>query len=355
MSVFSNTEFDGHEQVSFFSDDASGLKGIIAVHDTSLGPAFGGTRMWDYGCEAEALEDVLRLSRGMTYKSALAGLDFGGGKSVIIGNSKSQKSEQLFRAFGKAVDRLGGSYVAAEDVGTSVEDLEWARLETRHIAGISEGNVGDPSPATAWGVFNAIKASAAHKYGTDDLSRRAVAVQGLGSVGLHLCRHLHGAGASLVVTDIYKDVVQRAVDEFGATPVDSERILDQAVDIFAPCALGAVINDDAVRRLQADIVAGSANNQLAHDHHGDMLKDKGILYAPDYVANAGGIIIIGQEGNDFNRAAAMNKVAGIYDTLEMIYRRAERENINPEKIADKMAQERIAQTRHRKQQMMLAS
>lgn len=355
MSVFSNMEFDGHESVSFFNDATSGLKCIIAVHDTTLGPAFGGTRMWNYGSEAEALEDVLRLSKGMTYKSALAGLDFGGGKSVIIGNSKTDKSEQLFRAFGKAVDHLGGTYVAAEDVGTSVSDLEWARQETRHIAGITEGNVGDPSPATAWGVFHAIKASAAHKYGTDDLTDIKVAVQGLGSVGLDLCRHLSQAGASLVVADIYEDVVRRAVDEFGAVAVQSDQILDQAVEIFAPCALGAVINDDSIKRLQADIVAGSANNQLAQSCHGDMLKEKGILYAPDYVANAGGIIIIGHEGRDFDRTAAMKKIAAIGDTLKMIFQRAERENTNPEKIADKMAEERISRAKQHNAEIKLAS
>ena len=339
MKVFSSPDFDEHESVLFFTDKETGLKAILAVHDTTLGPALGGTRMWNYASEEEALKDVLRLSRGMTYKSALAGLKLGGGKSVIIADPHSDKSEALFEAFGRAVDRLNGSYIAAEDVGTSVADLEVARRVTPHIAGISEGGAGDPSPATAWGVFNGIRASVKHKLGKDNLEGVKVAVQGLGHVGYILCQYLHEAGAELLVADIFDDSVKRAVQELGATAVPADQIHAAEADVFAPCALGGAINPNTIGELKVSIVAGSANNQLETPEMGEFLREKGILYAPDYVINAGGIILISHEGPTFNRDAAMGQVAEIHDTLLDIFKRAETEQKPTDVVADKIALE----------------
>ena len=341
MAIFTPHEFDDHESVLFFHDKKSNLKAIIAVHDTTLGPALGGTRMWDYATEEEAINDVLRLSRGMTYKSSLAGLNLGGGKSVIIGNAREHKTEELFSAFGRAVHQLSGNYIAAEDVGTTVEDLEIARRETPHIAGISEGNVGNPSPATAWGVFNGLKAAAHYRYKKDNLRGLKVAVQGLGNVGYGLCEHLDKAGAELIVSDIHSPAVEKAVQALGAKAVYSDDIYHQDVDIFAPCALGAVLNDETIPRLKAKVVAGAANNQLAEDRHGSDLMNRGILYAPDYAINAGGIIVISHEGPDYNAKNAMEDIAGIYDTSIKIFKRAEQENISTAVVADRIAVERI--------------
>ncbi len=341
MAIFTPDEFDDHESVLFFHDKKSGLKSIIAVHDTTLGPALGGTRMWAYDNEGDAIEDVLRLSKGMTYKSSLAGLNLGGGKSVIIGNPHEHKTEELFEAFGRAVHQLSGNYIAAEDVGTTVEDLEIARRATPHISGISEGNVGNPSPATAWGVFNGLKAAAHFRLKKQDLHGLKVAVQGLGNVGFGLCQHLTDAGAELIVTDIHDKAVARAVNKLGATAVEADKIFSQDVDIFAPCALGAALNDDTIPQLKAKVIAGAANNQLATDKHGVDLMNRGILYAPDYAINAGGIIIISHEGPNFNRQKAMDQVAEIYDTSLNIFKRAERENIPTARVADEIALERI--------------
>ncbi len=348
MTVFSSKHFDNHETVLFFKDQTTGLKAIIAIHDTTLGPALGGTRMWNYDNEEEALTDVLRLSRGMTYKSALAGLNLGGGKSVIIGNPRSEKTPDLFRAFGKAVGRLNGDYIAAEDVGTTVQDLEWARETTPHIAGISEGGSGDPSPATAWGVFNGLLAAAKYRLKVENLQGLTVSVQGLGHVGYGLCRHLHEAGAKLVVTDIFEKSIEKAVNEFGARPVAPDQILDQDVDIFAPCALGAVLNDNSIPRLKAKVIAGAANNQLADIRHGNILQDNNILYAPDYAINAGGIILISHEGPNFDRQKAMAQVADIHDTLMNIFKRADTEMRPTQEIADQIALERILKTKQNK-------
>ena len=345
MTIFSSKHFDNHETVLFFKDQDTGLKAIIAIHDTTLGPALGGTRMWNYENEAEALTDVLRLSRGMTYKSALAGLSLGGGKSVIIGNPRSEKTPDLFRAFGRAVGRLNGDYIAAEDVGTSVQDLEWARETTPHIAGISEGGSGDPSPATAWGVFNGLLAAAKYRLKVDTLKGLTVGVQGLGHVGYGLCQHLHEAGAKLIVADIFDQSVEKAVNEFGAVPVAPDQILDQKVDIFAPCALGAVLNDNSIPRLKAKVIAGAANNQLADLRHGRVLRDRNILYAPDYAINAGGIILISHEGPNFNRETAMAQVADIQSTLLNIFTRADAEKRPTQEIADQIALERISKSK----------
>lgn len=345
MSVFASSAFRNHEQVVFCHDAATGLKAIIAIHDTTLGPALGGCRMWDYASDDEALEDVLRLSRGMTYKSALAGLDWGGGKAVIIGNAKTDKTPALFEAFGRFVDSLGGRYITAEDVGISPADLESARRTTRHVVGIAEGGSGDPSPATAWGVFHGIRAAVRHKLGKDDLTGVTVAVQGLGHVGWHVAEHLHAAGARLIVTDIDQGRIAQAKADFGAEAVDVDQIYDTAADVFAPNALGAVINDDSLPRLKVKVIAGSANNQLAEDRHGQALLDRGILYAPDYVINAGGIINIAYEGPNYDKDKAFKHCAGIFDTLSNLFDRADRDGVTTNVMADRVAEERLAAAR----------
>ncbi|MBY5920312.1 amino acid dehydrogenase [Ferrimonas balearica] len=329
----------------FVHDEASGLKAIIAVHDTTLGPAVGGCRMWPYESEEDALNDVLRLSRGMTYKNALAGLEFGGGKSVIIGNPKSDKSEALFRAFGRFVDSLGGRYYSAEDVGITTSDIMIAHQETPYMAGL-EGKSGDPSPYTALGTYLGIKAAIKHQRGIDSLEGIKVAVQGLGHVGFHLCRHLHEAGAKLVVCDLSETQLERARTEFGAEVVELDAIYRQDVDVYAPCALGATINDDTIPQLKATIVAGCANNQLAEPRHGEILKEKGILYAPDYVINAGGIINVSFE-RDYNPDMAEAKVRKIYDTLLTIFKDADDSGKTTAVVADEMAQAIIANVRNK--------
>lgn len=341
MSVFSSEHFDDHEEVVFCRDAQTGLNAIIAVHDTTLGSGLGGCRFWDYETEDDALTDALRLSRGMTYKAALAKTGRGGGKSVIIGDRSRIGSADLFRAMGRFVEGLGGSYIIAEDVGTSPADMAHVRETTRHVAGL-EGASGDPSPSTALGVFVGIKAAVNHLHGSDDLSGARVAVQGLGHVGWDLCRQLHEAGVSLVVSDIREDVVGRAVLEFGAAAVAVDAIHAADVDVFAPCALGAVINDQTLPLLQARIVAGSANNQLAEDRHGDVLADRGVLYAPDYVINAGGIINIAHEGENYDCDEAFAHVAGIGETLGDLFSRAVKLGLPPHRMADRMAQETIA-------------
>lgn len=344
MSVFSSVHFDNHEEVVFCRDADTGLNAIIAVHDTTLGSGLGGCRFWDYGSEEEALTDALRLSRGMTYKAALARTGRGGGKSVIMGDPRKLATPDLFRAMGRFVEGLGGSYIIAEDVGTSPKDMAFVRESTRHVAGL-EGASGDPSPATAHGVFVGIKASLGHIYGSGCLSGVRVAVQGLGHVGWDLCRQLHEADARLVVSDIRADVVEKAVRCFGARAVSVDEVHAADVEVFAPCALGGVINDETLPGLKARIVAGSANNQLAEDRHGDRLADKGVLYAPDYVINAGGIINIAHEGDAYDRDAAFRHVAGIEKTLADLFVRSENEGVAPHRMADRMAQEVIAAAR----------
>jgi leucine dehydrogenase len=339
-------DFDGHEQIVFASDPETGLRAIIAVHDTSRGPALGGCRMWDYASEDHAVEDALRLSRGMTYKNALADLPFGGGKSVIIGNARTAKTPGLMAAMGRAVDRLAGRYIIAEDVGTSVDDMAVIRGVTRHVAGLRDGS-GDPSPATARGVFVGIKATVQHRLRRNSLDGLRVSVQGLGHVGWDLCRQLAAEGARLSVSDIRPEAVERAVESFGATPVAAERIFDVGADVFAPCALGAVIDDGTLPRLKVAIVAGSANNQLAEARHGVELARRGILYAPDFVINAGGVINISHEAgaNGYDRAAAFAHVDRIHDTLLDIFKRAETEGVPTNLAADRIAEERFRPSR----------
>lgn len=335
MAFFDLVDFDDHEQVVFCSDDASGFKAIIAIHNTKLGPAIGGCRMWDYANDEEALVDALRLSKGMTYKNAMAGLKMGGGKSVILGDAKSIKSEALFKAFGEALNRLNGRYLSAEDVNITTDDIAIANTVTPFVTG-TEGKSGNPGPFTALGTFLGVKASVKYKLGRDDLKGLKVAVQGLGSVGYGLCEHLHKAGAELFVTDINQVALDKAATELGATIVGLDDIYDQDVDIYAPCALGASINDDTIKRLKANIIAGCANNQLAEPRHDQALVDSGILYAPDYVINAGGIINVSFE-EDYCVQKSTRKVEKIYDTLLDIFTKAEQKNKPTGIIADEMA------------------
>lgn len=342
MRVFDHPEFDDHEAVTFARDADSGLLAIIAVHSTVLGPAVGGCRMWPYADEGAALADVLRLSRGMSFKSALAGLPFGGGKSVVIGDPARSKTPAMMRALGRAVDRLGGSYTIAEDVGTSPADMAEIARETAHVRGL-DGHGGDPSPATAWGVLQGMKATVRHALGRDSLSDLTVAVQGLGHVGMELCRLLHEDGARLIVADISTGAVAAAGRDFGARACPPDRIHAAEADIFAPCALGAVLNDRSIPEIKARIIAGAANNQLAEARHGPALAQRGIVYAPDYVINAGGIIHIHHEGAQYDRAAAFAHVAMIAQTTEAVFALAKQEGLDPATAADLLARRRIGE------------
>lgn len=342
MGIFEQMEKYGHEQLVFCYDKTSGLKAIIGIHNTTLGPALGGSRFWNYEKEEDAVTDVLRLSRGMSYKNSAMGLNIGGGKAVIWGDAKKDKSEELFRAFGKFVNSLGGRYITAEDVNTTVEDMNYVIMETDYVVG--RDNVsGDPSPMTAFGVYRGIKAAAAHKWGSDSLKGKVIAVQGLGKVGMHLCEHLHDEGAKLIVTDINQESIDRAVKEFGATAVGLNEIYGVQCDIYSPNALGATINDETIPQLKCEIVAGGANNQLKEARHGDILREEGILYAPDYVINGGGVTNVAEEFNPagYNRDRAYARVSTIYDKLIKIFKIADEQNISTAKAADVMAEDRI--------------
>ncbi len=339
MALFDLPDFDNHEQVVYCSDETSGLKAIIAVHSTKLGAAVGGCRMWDYASDEDALVDVLRLSKGMTYKNAMAGLSMGGGKSVIIGDAKTIKSEALFKAFGEALNQLNGRYLSAEDVNITTSDIAIANTVTPFVTG-TEGKSGNPAPFTALGTFLGIKASVKHQLNRDDLTGLKVAVQGLGSVGYALCEHLHNAGAELIITDINQSALDIAATEFNATVVGLDEIYDQDVDIYAPCALGATINDATLNRLKASIIAGCANNQLAESRHDQALVKRGILYAPDYVINAGGIINVSFE-DDYDIDKSTKKVEDIYHTLLDIYKKADEQQKPTGAVADEMAREII--------------
>ncbi|MGB1031895.1 MAG: Glu/Leu/Phe/Val dehydrogenase dimerization domain-containing protein [Flavobacteriales bacterium] len=334
-----------HEQVLFCQDEATGLKAIIAVHDTTLGPSLGGTRMWAYNNEQEALNDVLRLSRGMTYKSSLAGLNLGGGKAVIIGDSRKDKSEALFRRFGRFVNSLGGKYITAEDVGIKTRDIEHVALETEFVAGKPEylGGSGDPSPVTAYGVYMGMKAAAKEQYGSDDLNGKKVAVQGIGSVGETLVDYLTKEGAIVTVTDIYEDRVKEIVNRYNVKACSPDEIYSVDMDIYAPCALGATVNDVTLEQLNCSIIAGAANNQLADEaKHGEAVRAKGIVYAPDYLVNAGGIINCYWEVIGYHREAAMNQATDIYNTTLRILKKANAESIPTYKAANALAEARIA-------------
>ncbi len=339
--IFAQMKTMGHEQVLLSNDPSCGYLGIVAIHDTTLGPALGGTRFWQYESTDEAIIDALRLSRGMTYKSAVAGINLGGGKSVIIGDNHRPDREALFRAHGRFIETLGGRYITAEDIGTSPADMEYIKLETDHVAGLL-GLSGDPSPVTAYGVYVGMKAAARVCWGKDDLSGKTVAVQGCGKVASHLAQHLHEEGARLIVTDIDAEKVKRVVEATGARAVDPEEIYDQDADVYAPCALGATVNDDTLPRLKVDIIAGGANNQLGEDRHGDLLEKRGILYAPDYVINGGGVINVYGELHRWPVERAKKKAGEIYETLLRIFEIAKREKIPTYRAADRLAEQRIA-------------
>jgi leucine dehydrogenase len=330
-----------HEQLLFCNDNATGLKAIIAVHNTVLGPSLGGTRMWAYNNEVEALTDVLRLSRGMTYKNSISGLNLGGGKAVIIGDARTMKSESLMRRFGKFVNSLGGKYITAEDVGISPLDMTWVNMETNHVVGLP-GKSGDPSPVTAYGVYVGMKACAKEQFGSDSLSGKKVAVQGVGHVGEYLVQSLRKEGAEVYITDIHEPTLKRVADTYGAKVVGLDEIYDIEMDIYAPCALGATINDDTLGRLKCSIIAGAANNQLKQeDIHGQAVMNRGIIYAPDFALNAGGVINCYSEVKGYNSEWAMKKAEEIYQTIGNIVIRSKAENVPAYKIANKMAEERI--------------
>jgi len=331
----------GHEQLLLSHDPSCGYFGIIAIHDTTLGPALGGTRFWQYGSTDEAITDALRLARGMTYKSAVAGINLGGGKSVIIGDNKRSDREALFRAHGRFIETLGGRYITAEDIGTSPADMEYIKLETDHVAGLL-GLSGDPSPVTGYGVYVGMKAAARVRWGSDSLRGKTVAVQGAGKVAHYLMQHLHTENARIIVTDIDGEKVKRAVQEFGAEAVAPTAIYDQAADVYAPCALGATVNDETLPRLKVQVIAGGANNQLAEDRHGDELERRGILYAPDYVINGGGVINVYGELHRWPVERAKKKAGEIYETLLRIFDIAKQQRIPTYRAADRLAEQRVA-------------
>jgi leucine dehydrogenase len=344
MNIFEQLQSRAHEQVVFCHDAVTGLRAIVAIHDTTLGPALGGTRMWSYATDGDALVDALRLSRGMTYKAAAAGLNLGGGKAVIIGNSKTDKNEMLFRSYGRFIQGLGGRYITAEDVGTTVQDMEWVRMETDSVVGISRslGGSGDPSPFTALGVFVSIKAALKKQTGSESLAGRTVAIQGVGHVGYHLVKHVVQAGGRAVVTDVWADALTKVTTDFPSVEVvDRDAIYDVDCDVYAPCALGATINDDTVPRIKASIVCGCANNVLKEDRHAKALEDRGILYAPDYVVNAGGLMNVANELEGYNSDRATQQVQGIYDIITRIFAIASDEGITTALAADRLAERRI--------------
>ena len=341
MDAFESMAEFAHEQVVLCHEPSCGYYGIIAIHDTTLGPALGGTRFWHYGDTGEAITDALRLARGMTYKASVAGLNLGGGKSVLVGDNKRKDREGIFRAHGRFVETLHGRYITAEDVGTSPADMEFVRMETEHVAGL-HGRSGDPSPVTGYGVYVGMKACAKVRWGSDSLAGKTIAVQGCGNVARALCQLLHQEGAKLIVTDIEPTKVKMVVDATGATAVSPEEIYDQKADIYSPNALGATVNDDTLKRLKVEIIAGGANNQLAEERHGVALEKQGLLYAPDYVINGGGLINVYGELQGWDLDRAKRKAAHIYDTLLSVFATAARERIPSFRAADHIAEERIA-------------
>jgi leucine dehydrogenase len=346
MDVFTQLAAKNHEEINFCYDEASGLKAIIAIHNTTLGPALGGTRMWPYKSTEEAIKDVLRLSRGMTFKSAAAGLNLGGGKAVIIGDPKRHRTEALFRAYARFVEGMGGRYITAEDVGTDVRCMEWVRMETSHVTGISRalGGSGDPSPVTAVGVYMGMRACALERWGSDTLAGKRITVQGVGAVGRHLIEHLARAGAKVTACDIDEDNLKRIASSHRVEVVPPNKIIELEADIFAPCALGGVINDETVNRLKVEIIAGSANNVLEDEKvHGRRLMERGIMYAPDYVINAGGLINVANELEGYNQERALKQAEGIYDIILKVFEIAKKEDIPTNKAADNLALRRIAE------------
>ena len=341
--IFETLDTFGHEQVVFCHNKDAGLKAIIAIHNTVLGPALGGTRMWPYKTEQDALNDVLRLSRGMTYKNAVAGLDIGGGKAVIIGDPAKDKSEALFRAFGQFVESLGGRYITAEDVGIDVNDMEYVFKETEYVTGVHQvhGGSGDPSPFTAYGALQGLMATLQKRFGDEEVGKYSYAVQGLGHVGMEYVKLLKERGAKIFVTDIHQALVDKAVTEYGAEAVGLDEIYDVPADVYSPCALGGTVNEQTLPRLKAKVICGAANNQLANTQIGDEVEKRGILYAPDYAVNAGGVMNVALEITGYNRERAMRMMRTIYHNLARIYEISDRDGIPTYKAADRMAEERI--------------
>ena len=342
--VFGNKSFAGHEEVVFCYDKKTGLKAIIAIHDTTLGPALGGTRMWMYKSESEALNDVLRLSRGMTFKAAISGLELGGGKAVIIGDSRKDKTPELFRKYGEFIDSLKGRYITAEDVGTSTNDMVYVHERTKFVTGlpVNMGGSGDPSPVTAYGVYMGMKASAMERWGDDSLNGKKIAVQGVGHVGENLVKYITEEGAKVFITDINKEQLDSVSKKYGAEIVAPEAIYDLDIDIYAPCALGATLDTEHINRLKCSIVAGAANNQLADEFvHGKMVTEKGILYAPDFLINAGGLINVYSEIKGYDREASLQKAKNIYTTTLEIFKKARTEHLTTAAAARMIAEERL--------------
>ena len=347
MSVFEAPEFDDHEEVVFVNEPAIGLRGIIAIHDTTLGPALGGCRMWNYDKESDAVRDVLRLSRGMTYKAAILDCGLGGGKSVIIGDSHQAKTPELLHAMGRWIDTLGGRYITGEDIGTNPDDMREIRRETRCVSCLrkEDGGLGDPAPMTALGVFSAMRAGVEHIYERSDFDGLTVAVQGIGNVGTNLCRLLHDAGARLAISDVYADKLAPVAEEFAAEVVGPEDIYEVDAQVFAPCALGGILNDETIPELRARVVAGAANNQLDSPRHGELLAEHGIAYMPDFVTNGGGLVSCAAEWYGTDPDDVPERVRRIYDTSALILNRAAADGITTAGAADRIAEERIAQGR----------
>ncbi len=344
MNHFEIMEDYGHEQVLYCSNKESNLKSIIAIHDTTLGPALGGTRMRLYNSVEDGLNDALRLSRGMTYKSAIAGLNFGGGKAVIFGDPHADKSEMLFRTFGKFVEGLAGRFIAAEDVGTNVRDMEYARMESKYVTGISKamGGSGDPTPVTAYGVYVGMKACAKEKWGSDSLNGKKVAIQGAGQIARHLSEYLYNEGAEIFITDIHESRADRILELIKGRYVKPDEIYEIESDIFSPCALGSILNDTTIPKLNCEIIAGGANNQLEReDKHGGDLMEKGILYAPDYVVNAGGLINVANELEGYRQDRAMKQAEGIFDIVNQVFQLSKEENIPTNIASNKIAEKRL--------------
>jgi leucine dehydrogenase len=342
--VFGQISFDGHEQIVFCNDEDTGLKAIIGIHNTVLGPALGGTRMWTYKSEWDALNDVLRLSRGMTYKSAITGLNLGGGKAVIIGDAKTQKNDDLMRKFGEFVNSLGGKYITAEDVGMETRDMDIIREVTPHVTGISEANggSGNPSPVTAYGVYMGMKAASKYKFGTGKLEGKKVLVQGIGHVGETLVKHITDEGAQVIINDINEKRLEELSKKYNTNVALGNDIYNLDVDIYAPCALGATINDETIHQLKAKVIAGAANNQLADEvRHGRLLKERGIAYAPDFLINAGGIINVYAELEGYNKEESLRKTENIFNTTLEIFQLSEKEDITTHRAAFDIAQNRI--------------
>ncbi len=349
--VFGQLSFDNHEQIVFCNDEDTGLKAIIGIHNTTLGPALGGTRMWQYNNEWEALNDVLRLSRGMTYKAAITGLNLGGGKAVIIGNSKTQKNDRLMKRFGEFVNSLSGKYITAEDVGMETRDMDVIKEVTPYVTGVSEskGGAGNPSPVTAFGVYMGMKAAVKYKFGTDNLKGRKVLVQGVGHVGETLVDYITKEGAEVILNDINEQRLEELSKTYKANVILGNDIFGLDIDIYAPCALGATINKSSINQLQAKVIAGAANNQLANEiEDGKLLHNKGIAYAPDFLINAGGIINVYAELAGYERAEILQKTENIYNTTLEIFKLSEQKNISTHAAALNIAEERISERKKEK-------